>query len=384
MPRIEDSLFQQDVENSILDDSNIIATLTHEGNFVRPEDVGSEAEPGESVFDNPSDYFAEELYDQEHNPMVLGDEGLAQKVERETGQRQERRQPWLSEEESATLSLDERLQRRLEREEEEQPRERLRSERVRENDPEQQQAEAQPLTPEAIREGLEGLGAFVEANQLNEGTSAATFPHEICAALGTTVEAAEMNPQETVDLSSKTVAAELREFELCKGDVSKIPEMPDELAFASGYQWAKAHGYNPQDPNIDLRGLGRMARQGTLSILYAINAGYGEPEQINVPANIKWFAAELQKNLGSQRQIPYEMARAYCNAYAKRVLGLVEQLRQNQSQGAASQSRSRKASGQRIPAGLRDGFRGKKPPRFETNRDIFSGPGFEAGLRQQL
>jgi hypothetical protein len=363
MPRIENIEMEDLVADSLLADDNIIAVLPHQGNL-HPQDTGSDAERGDSVFDNPDDYFAEAISEQEHDRARYGDAAIDALEHQEQG-----RQP--REQETAEQEQPEAAQR-----EQEQP------ERQ-----EQAQEASQPLTPEAIREGMEGLSTFVAAHQLNQGESAATFPHELCAAFGTTPQASGMNPQEAIDFSSKAVAAGLREFELCGGDFSKLSQMPDELAFASGFQWAKALGYNPQDPKIDLRGIGRVTRQGTLSILQAINAGYAEPEQINAPDQIKWFAGELQKNLGSQRQIPYEMARAFCNAYAKRVAGVVNQLRQNQqatAQPDRQPDRQPRRSGQRVPARFREGVKGSKAPRFQTNQDIFSGNGFQAALTQNL
>src|SRR5713226_3024333 len=83
----------REIEDSLLDDSNIVATLTHEGQFIRPEESPSDAEHGESVFDDPMDYFAEALYEQEHDAQKLGDEGLAGRLQEEgarpeTGQHQ--------------------------------------------------------------------------------------------------------------------------------------------------------------------------------------------------------------------------------------------------------------------------------------------------------
>src|SRR6266481_2457051 len=94
MPKLGTEEMQNAGEDSILgDDSNIIATMTHEGQFIRPEDSPSDAEHGESVFDDPIDYFADALYEQEHDAQKLGDEGLQRKLEAEgeqaeTGQNQ--------------------------------------------------------------------------------------------------------------------------------------------------------------------------------------------------------------------------------------------------------------------------------------------------------
>jgi hypothetical protein len=336
MARVEDSIIQDEIANSL---------LGSEAEQQAPEQTQSEyAIPGDQLLD-------EERQEQQFGDRLvleLGDEEAAAYREK-YGQSQEQPEA-----------------------EARQPQERLRSERApQESEQAQPQAEqtSQPLTPEVIREGLQELSTYSEANQLNQGESAATFPHEICAAIGTTLESSGLDVKEAVALSSETAVAGLREFSLCKGDLSKLPPMPDELAFAAGYRWAKAHGYDPQDENIDLCGIGRMQRQGTLSILHTINAGYTDPAQINSPESINWFRVELQKLLGSNRPLSYEQARNYCNAYAKRVSGVVGQLRQNQ--GQETQERQPRRSGQRVPARFREGIKGSKAPRFKSNLDVF-------------
>ncbi len=101
---------QEEIGDSILEGNNIVAVLPHQGNL-HPQDVGSDAEHGESQFDNPEDYFAEAFYEQEHDAQKLGDEGLRQKLAKEGQQAEE--QPVA---ERLTLSLEERIARQEEAE----------------------------------------------------------------------------------------------------------------------------------------------------------------------------------------------------------------------------------------------------------------------------
>jgi hypothetical protein len=355
---IKDAIQQLGVADSILDDSNIIATLTHEGNFVRPEEVQSDAEHGESVFDDPEDYFAEAIYAQEHDAQKLGDAGLAQKIEREQGEQPETR---------------------------EQPAERLRSERQESEQTEQQtQEQSQPLTREVIQESMAGLDNFIQENQLNAGAAAA-FPHELCSALGTTPDAAGINPQGVIDFSAKSVVAGLREIELSGGDFSRIQPMPDSLAMEVGFDACKMLGYDPRGDGVNPNGVAQTARFATLNILKTIHeTGFTDPEKINSREAVEYFGNELYKNLGHKGAMPPAVARQFGDAWTNRVLSIIGQLRQTQAQRTESQPRSRRVSGPRIPAGLRDAVRGSKAPRFISNQDIFSGPGFQDALRQQL
>jgi hypothetical protein len=353
MPRIEDSVFQDEVATSLLG----------------PEQPEQQEETQSEYAVSGGDLLREAVADQANDVLHYGD-----KIQQDWHQ-----QP--SEENSATLSFDERLRRQLEREEDAPPQERLRSERLQENE----QVESQPLTPEIIRESMAGLDTFVQENQLNRGEAAAIFPHELCASLGTTPEAAGIDAQGVIDFSAKSVVSGLRELELCGGDFSRIQPMPDSWAMEVGFDACKMLGYDPRGDGVNPGGVAQTIRHATLNTLKAIaETGYTDAERINSREAVEFFGNELFRNLGHQGAMPPAFARALGDTWTKFLVNVIGQLRQNQAQSAASQPRSRKASGQRIPSGLRDGFRGKKPPRFETNRDIFSGPGFEAGLRQQL
>src|SRR6202040_1394001 len=92
--------YQDEIADSLLD-APIVATLTHEGNFLRPEEV-SDAEHGDSIFDDPLDYYAEAIYDQQHNAAVLGDAGLESKLRHEQENGEER--PGLTAEQERSLS----------------------------------------------------------------------------------------------------------------------------------------------------------------------------------------------------------------------------------------------------------------------------------------
>lgn len=367
MSDVTDAVFQQQVADSILEDDNIIATMTHEGQFIRPEDSPSDAEHGESVFDDPADYFAETLYEQEHDAQKLGDDGLRDLLRRE-GQQVEDAPEELSEEERL-LSQEERIRRKLESEPQEQEAD--------EEPPQQGQAEqaqpqeeTQPLTLEVFQEQMQGLESFVKENQLTSGEGAAVFPHELAGAFGATPETAGIDPQGVIDFSAKAVVSGLREIDL--GTYSQ--EMPELAAREAGFQACKFLGHDPRGEGVNLVSAGRTVRELTNNILLTIAmTGSADPEKVNTRENIERYFGQLQNDLGSARQISFSVAKKVADAYVRRVSSAIEQLRQNRAHEAQSQERPvrPRKSGQRIPRGLAPGIKGGKVQTFETNQEIF-------------
>lgn len=368
---ISQKLEQDAVMDSLLDDSNVIAVLPHEGAWQGE----TQAEEGDSQFTDAMQLFDEVLYAQEHDAAKLGDFELQRKLEREQESGQEER-PKLSQEQEEALSHNEleRTATALESGQEE-------PEAREEEQP--AAAQAQPLTAEEIRQSMAGLDAFVQENQLNAGAAAA-FPHELCSALGTTPEAAAIDAQGVIDFSAKSVVAGLREIELCGGDFSQIQPMPDSLAMEVGFDACKLLGYDPRGDGVNPGGVAQVARFATLNILKTIHeTGFTDPEKINSREAVQVFGNELFKHLGHKGEMPATVARQFGDAWTRRVLSIVGQLRENQER-AASQPKSRKASGPRVPAWAREAVRGSKAPKFDSNQDIFSGRGFESALRQTL
>src|ERR1700737_2105072 len=98
MADITDTLAQDSIAWSLVGEN---AEAEYEAWLENP----GEAEHGNSVLDDPTDYFSEAIWEQEHNAAVLGDEVLQQKLaqeqerqprEQETGEQErpeEREQP---------------------------------------------------------------------------------------------------------------------------------------------------------------------------------------------------------------------------------------------------------------------------------------------------
>src|ERR1700694_3368602 len=205
MPRIENIEFEDMVADSLLADDNIIAVLPHQGSSPS-QDTGSDAEHGESVFDNPEDYFSETLYEQEHNAAVLGDEGLRQKLLKE-GQQVEEQPEELTEEERLTSSPEERGVQRLEQ---------LEAQRAKTGGEQanqaQEQEQAQAPTAESVQQGIAALDATVQEHGLNDPASAKGFADEFCSALGTDVYRAGVDVQMLGGTVAKTALSAMHVY----------------------------------------------------------------------------------------------------------------------------------------------------------------------------
>src|SRR6202171_5753190 len=259
MSDVTDSEFQQQVADSILEDSNIIATLTHEGQFIRPEDSPSDAEHGESVFDDPADYFAEALYDQQHNAAVLGDEGLRQKLLKE-GQQVEEQPEELTEEERLTSSPEERGVQRLEQ---------LEAQRAKTGGEQanqaQEQEQAQAPTAESVQQGIAALDATVQEHGLNDPASAKGFADEFCSALGTDVYRAGVDVQMLGGTVAKTALSAMHVYEAAQGNIESLPPIPAESARAFSYDLLKGLGIDPRTVDVDQQLLSQTFLGGVLN-----------------------------------------------------------------------------------------------------------------------
>jgi hypothetical protein len=368
-PRLENALNEDVVADSLLDDSNIVAVMTHEGQFVRPEDSPSDAEHGESVFDNPQDYFAEALYDQEHDAAKLGDAGLAEKLARE-GQ--------------------------AEPEQTDQPKERLRSERAPQESeqPEQEQAKpAQELTPEQYREGIERTDAAIEEFALND--DAHKFAAECAPFLG---GAALENAPLLASLTSRaTIGARdalLRAYEsgvidpAGDMDFAKIAPVGPQAARECSRAFAEICGVNWQmNPPANEMQLANTLHLGLANLLHAhVKAGGStNPQELNEKQACVWFAEALQKGLtGKENPVSEEKAVEFVNNLTGRVLGIIGKIKAGEQARQAQGPRPNSGRGQRIPRGLAAGIRGSKAPKMSSNQDIFPDSIVAAATTQRL
>src|SRR5258708_27852721 len=71
MPKLGDEVFQDEVADSLLSDDNIIAVLPHLGNSgASPEQLGSDAEDGDSQFADGGAMLEEQI--EEDDPQGVG------------------------------------------------------------------------------------------------------------------------------------------------------------------------------------------------------------------------------------------------------------------------------------------------------------------------
>src|ERR1700687_2357200 len=376
MSDITDSVFQQQVADSLLEDSNIIAVLPHQGNL-HPQDTGSDAERGDTVFDNPDDYFSDVLYDQQHNAAVLGDEGLRQKLVKE-GRQVEEQAEEISEEERLTSSPEERGVQRLEQLEAQ--RAQAGGEQANQPQEQEQTEQAQAPAAESVQQGIAALEATVEQHQLDDPQTAKTFSEEFCSALGTDIYRAGIDVQALGSTVAKTALSALQVYEAAQGNIESLPPITGESARAFSYDLLKGLGIDPRTVDVDQQLLSQTVLGGVLNF-YDTFQKYGgsvtDLAKLNDPQAAEMFLGNFMRALGSDQPVSRQTAIKVADALGNYLLGFIgkintaNQRQEEARQGQGSRSNSGRGRGQRVPKRFQEGVKGARAPRFQTN----SGPG---------
>jgi hypothetical protein len=345
VPRIEDSLVQEEIANSLLG----------------PEAEQQAPEQEQSEFAVAGDDLLNEAIEEQQFERLQFDEGDSA-VER-----------WRSEhpEEEARR---------------EQPPERLRSERARQ---EQESEQPHAPTPEEVQASVEHLDNAVKELGLNEPADARTFADDFTAAFGSDVYKAGVDVGALGGVMAKTALSVLEVFAATGGDLSKMGEIPPQNAQAFAHDFLKGMGVDPRSMNVDASLLARTVAGGLMNFLNTFN-NYGgkvtDLARLNSPENAEFYMQNFMKALGVDAPVNRAAALKFADACAKQMLRIIGRVSQvNGQRNEQRQPRSRgQRGGQRIPAKFREGIKGSRVPTFRSNSDIFSGEALAAAMSQKL
>jgi len=327
VPRIEDSLIQDEIASSLLSPAE-----------QAEEQAGSEQE--ESEFAASGADLLDEAISEQQSERLQFDEGDSA-VER-----------WRAE------HPDEEAR-------QEQPPERLRSERAPQEQESEQQA-AEP-SPQQVQEVIQQLDTASEQFQLNEGSR--EFADKMAPLLGPEIYKNEALLSNTV--SRYTLAA--RDAVLAtNGDLTQLPPLSRAMGHEAARAVAVLFDMNPQEnPVYDEMHVANTMRFAFANLIntYVQSGGKTDVTELNDKQMAVWVVQNLAKGLtGTDEPVNPKWAIQFTNAIAGRVLPLLPKIKQGFE--GAGQPRQTRARGQRVPAAFREGMKGAKAPRFGTN----SGP----------
>jgi hypothetical protein len=254
-----------------------------------------------------------------------------------------------------------------------QPQERLRSERAPEEKTEQQ--EQRPPTPEEVQAGVEKLDSAVKEFGLDSPSDYRQFADEFTAAFGTDVYKAGVDVGALGGVMAKTALSAFQVYEVTKGDLSKMGAIPEQNAQAFAFDFLKGMGIDPRSMPVDSSLLARTVLGGAVNFIKTCES-YGwkitDLSKINNPETAEFYLGHFLKALGVEGQVNRETAIKFADAFGKQMLRVWGKLSEAQAQRAAAQQpRTKGQRGPRVPAGLREGIRGSKAPRFKTNQEVF-------------
>jgi hypothetical protein len=361
---------QEEIADSLLSDDNIIAVLPHQGNLTdaTPEQMGSEAEHGESQFDNPEDYFAEALYLQEHDAQKLGDEGLQRKLEAEG------EQPGNNAE--STIQA-----------------QRVTKGNTARPEPETQEQPAE-VAAQSVQEWAERTEATIQEHGLNDPQTAKGFADEFCAALGTDVYRSGIDVQALGSTMAKTALSALSVYEAAQGDPQSIPQVAPAAAKQFSYDIIRGLGMDPRTvQGVDEQLLADTVLRGVLNF-YDTYQRYGgkvsDVSRINDPEAAELFLGKFMEALGASQPASRQTAIKVADALGNYLLGFIGKINQaNQRQAEARQGQGGRTNtgrgrGQRVPQRFKEGVKGRGTPQMDTNADIFSPEVLRGALSQNL
>ena len=347
MPRIEDSVFQAEIESSLL------SPTEQEAEQAEPETEASEYSVAST------DLLNEFISEQQENRFSLGDEEI-DRLRSERGEQEPREQS--------------QAQERPEREQQPEGREQA-----------QQQA-AEP-TPEEIQAGVEQLDQAVKEYALNEPADARHFADEFCGAFGTDVYKAGVDVGALGGVMAKTALSALQICAATGGDLSKMSGIPPQNAQTFAHELLKGMGVDPRTMNVDASLLARTTLGGMVNFIktyYSYGGKVTDLAKLNEPQAAEFYMKNFMQALGIEGQVSREAALKFADACSRQMLRVMGKLREVNEQRTANQDRQPRgrSRGQRVPAQFREGIRGAKAPRFQSNQDIFD-PGVVAAATTQ-
>jgi hypothetical protein len=359
MPRIEDAIFQEEIASSLLSPSE-----------QEQEQAQPEAEASEYSAD-ASDLLNQAIAEQGEDRFALGDEET-ERLHSERGEPTEAQPEW------QTLSLEEKFARQEEA-------------RTQEQEQSQEKARTAEITPQECKQTIEQTDARI--NELGLNDDAHTFAAECAPFLG---GAALENAPLLASLTSRaTIGARDALLNAYQSgavdpagdlDFGKIAPVGPIAARESSRAFAEICGINWQmNPPANEMQLANTLHLGLANLLHTHvkMGGTTNPQELNEKQTCVWFAEALQKGLtGKENPISEEKAVQFVNYLTGRVLGIIQKIRAGEQTQQAQGSRSNSGRGQRVPAKFRDGIKGAKAPRFQSNQDIFD-PGVVAAATTQ-
>jgi hypothetical protein len=362
MPRIEDSVFQEEIASSLLSPSE------QEQEQAQPEQQESEyAASGADLLD-------EAIREQGDDRFAIGDEET-ERLHSERAEPTDAQREW----QQPTLSLEEKI---------------ARQEEARTQEQEQSQENARTeLTPQEYKQTIEQTDARI--NELGLNDDAHTFAAECAPFLG---GAALENAPLLASLTSRaTIGARDALLNAYQSgavdpagdlDFGKIAPVGPIAARESSRAFAEICGINWQmNPPANEMQLANTLHLGLANLLHTHvkMGGTTNPQELNEKQTCVWFAEALQKGLtGKENPISEEKAVQFVNYLTGRVLGIIQKIRAGEQtqQAQGSRSNSGRGRGQRIPAQFREGIKGTRAPKFSSNQDIFD-PGVVAAATTQ-
>jgi hypothetical protein len=325
VPRIEDSVFQEEIASSLLSPAE-----------QQQEQAQPEGEPSEYAA-AATDLLDEAIREQGDDRFALGDEE-SDRLRSERGEQEPRELPPAQEQPERG----------------------------------EQQEQAQAPTPEQVQEGVEKLEAGVREYGLNEPADARQFADEFCAAFGTDVYKAGVDVGALGGVMAKTALSVLNVYTATGGDLTKMGAIPEQSAQAFAHDLLKGMGIDPRSMNVDASLLARTTFGGMINFINTYQSFGGKVTdlaRLNDPQAAEFYLQNFLKALGQEGPVNREAAIKFADACGKQMLRVLGKLLQVNEQRAANQERlpRGRSRGQRVPAQFREGIKGSKAPRFRTN-----------------
>jgi hypothetical protein len=347
VPRIEDSVFQAEIESSLLSPAE-----------QQQEQAQPEAEASEYSF-AATDLLNEAIREQGDDRFALGDEET-ERLRSERGEQEPREQPQAQE----------------------------RPERGEQQEREQAQQTAEP-TPEEIQAGVEQLDNAVKEYALNEPADARQFADEFCSAFGTDVYKVGVDIGALGGVMAKTALSAIEVCAATGGDLSKMPGIPLQNAQAFTHELLKGMGVDPRTMNVDASLLARTTLGGMVNFIktyYSFGGKVTDLAKLNDPQAAEFYMKNFMQALGVEGQVNRDAALKFADACSRQMLRVMGKLREVNQQRSANQERQPRgrSRGQRVPAQFREGIKGSKIAKLTTNTDIFDDETLETMARRHL
>lgn len=356
MSRIEDALVQEEIADSILDDSNIIATYS---NASLGREVERPEPPQEQREDKPasSDFGAhgEHLLDQEireraDDVIRFGDEAHKE--------REEQRPP-----EKESFDINEAVK--------------LTPEEIAEL---QQQASPEP-TSEVARAASSELSRFVQEHpELHPPTETLSFAEKAGPALGGDASSFDIGKLGLVDgktLTSVYDIARQNGFQFVQ-----LPPVPPAMAneFFHDFMPACKQDANLWEGKADKQLVASTVFVSDYSLLVAIaqNPQETDVRRLVSVENAERALANIYQAFGQDGEA---LRRADPSAFRQNALNLAYAraehvrayfVRRSQTDQQSRQPATPRRTGQRVPKRFREGIKGQPAPKFQSNSDIFN------------